>query len=429
MSENNKNLKIAMISCFSDPLAPVGGRQIGGASIYINELAKNLDNLGVSVDVFTRWDNRRADQVARISKRSKVIRLKAGPRNFISQEDYASYMPEFIENFLKYCREKKLHYDIIHTHQYASGLVGLRLKYILKTPLVHTFHSLGKIKYQAMGKDISNENDERFLVENKIISNAEKIVATSPQEKVSIIKLYNKKNENNIVVIPAGVNFKRFTTLTKDIARKKLHIDKNKKIIMFAGRMDENKGLTVLIEAVKRIKNYYPKVYENLLVYVFAGDPRKERRKEKVEETFRHKVVKLMSECMVKDKIFLSQGIDQEKLHYYYCAANLVAMPTYYESFGLVAIEAMASGTPVVVSNVGGLKWTVQNNLTGYKVPAKNPLELARKMVKILDDPELEKRLGQNARIYVSQNFDWQNIAREIKKIYTDLVINKKDLI
>lgn len=429
MSEKKKNLKIAMISCFSDPLAPVGGRQIGGASIYINELAKNLDNLDVSVDVFTRWDNRRSEQIARISKRAKVIRLKAGPRNFIPQENYSSYLAEFIENFLKYCREKKLEYDIIHTHQYASGLIGLRLKYILKLPLVHTFHSLGKVKLEAMGQNIDDPTNERFLIENKIISKAEKIIATSPQEKINIINLYNSKAENSITVIPAGVNLKRFTPIETNVARKKLGLGQDKKIVVFAGRMDENKGLTVLVEAVKLIKNYYPKVFEKLLVLVFAGDPRKERRKEKIEDSFRRQVIKLISSKKLKDKFVLSQAVDQEKLHYYYCAANLVAMPTYYESFGLVAVEAMACGTPVVVSDVGGLKWTVHNDLTGYKVTARKPLDLARKMVKILDNPELESRLGQNAEIYADQNFNWQIIANNIKKVYEELITDKKDLL
>jgi len=411
---NKKNLKVAIISCFSDPLSPLGGRQAGGVSVYIYDLVRALSKAGVSVDVFTRWENRKTDQIVKIAQRGRVIRLKAGPRHFIPHEEVGVYMPDFIEHVLSFARENKIKYDLIHSHQYISGMVALQLKYILKIPLIHSFHSLGKVKAQVQGCD---ETLERYEVEQQILKKADKIIATSPQEKIDIINLYESDDEK-VSIVPAGVNLKRFSKLNLDLARKKTGIAKEKKVIVFAARMDINKGGLTLIQAIKKIKTYYKSIFKNLEVHIFSGDPRKSRSKEKKEANFRKKMNSEISRLGLSKTIKLSPALDQEKLHYYYSSANAVIMPSYYESFGLVAAEAMASGTPVIASNVGGLRWVVQDGITGFHAEPNNPKQFAQKIVEILIDKKLEERLRENCAIYAHQTFNWDNSAAKIKGIY-----------
>lgn len=414
------NFRIAMISEHGDPLAPLGGQQSGGQNVYVYELARALSRLGVKVDVYTRWDSRKSDPKVRFAERAKVIRLKAGPRQFVSKDKFGPLMPEFVEKFLEYTRTSKTKYDLIHSHYYFSGWAGLQLKNILKIPLVETFHSLGLLKKQAM-KERDTSPSERTEIEKLIMEKADKIIATSPQEKLSMISEYSPK-KNNIVVVPCGTNLLRFNPMDKAKARKKLGISLDKKIVVFASKMERRKGALTVISVAKEIKKRWPAIYKDLQVYMFSGDPRKKRTEEKQEENYRNILKNETKKSGVKDKVKLYHGIDQEKLHYYYCAADVVIMPSYYEPFGMVAIEAMACGTPVVASNVGGLKWVVEDEITGFHAEPKDAVKFAKCVVKILSDPELEERLGKNGVIRVRQNFSWGIIAEKALDIYRELI-------
>lgn len=416
MNNGKNNLTVAMISEHGDPLAPLGGQQSGGQNVYVYELARALGKLGVKVDVFTRWDNRKSAQVVRFGQRSKVIRLKAGHRHFISKDNFGPLMPEFVEKMLEYARINKRKYNLIHSHYYFSGWAGLQCKYILQIPLIHTFHSLGLIKKRALGiKDTSPT--ERTKTETEIMKHADVIISTSPQEKIDMIDCYHV-NAKNTVVIPCGANLRRFSPLNKIHARKKLGLSLKNNIIVFAGKMERRKGGLTLVAAVKEIKRRWPAIYNNLDVYMFSGDPRRSLMKESKENNDRKDLEEAIVNNKVDDKIKLMPGIEQEELHYYYGAADVVVMPSYYEPFGMVAIEAMATGTPVVASDVGGLKWTIEDGITGFHAEVKNSQDFARKIIKILKNPDLAARMGQNAIIHSRQNYNWQTIAQNVLKVY-----------
>lgn len=420
MPQKTKQIRIAMISEHGDPLSPLGGQQSGGQNVYVYELARALSKLSIKVDVFTRWDNRKSAQIVRFAKRAKVIRLKAGPRQFVSKDKFGPLMPEFVEKFLEYTRVSKVKYDLIHSHYYYSGWAGLQLKNILKIPLVETYHSLGLLKKKAMG-DKDTSPTERTEIERLIMNKADSIIATSPQEKISM-KIEYGPRKDNIVVIPCGVNLNRFFPIDRRVARKKLGLSLEKKIVLFAGKMERRKGGLTVIAAVKKIKKDCPEIYKQMEVYMFCGDPRKILKKEKQEQNYRDVLKSAIKEAKIEDKTKLMHGIEQNKLHYYYCASNVVMMPSYYEPFGMVAIEAMACGTPVVASSVGGLKWTIEDGVTGYHAKPKNPDKFAECVIKILKDPDLERCLGQNAAIYIRQNFSWPFITSDILQIYEKLI-------
>ncbi len=413
---NDRPLTIAMISEHGDPLAPLGGQQAGGQNVYVYELARSLSALGVKVDVFTRWENRTADPIVRFATRAKLIRLKAGPRHFISKDKFGPLMPEFIEHFLEYMRASKRQYDLIHTNYYYSGWAGLRLKEILKIPMVATYHSHGLMKREALGEQDSSP-DERTRIEQEIFAGADGIVATSPEEKIFMLKHYGTAQQ--LAIIPPGVNLRRFSPIKQEYARRKLGLATDKKIVVFAGKMEPRKGALTPIEALREIPRRWPATYHQPELYLFSGDPRQKLRKEERERDIRHKVRDAITRYKLEDAIHFMPGQPQDVLHEYYAAADVVVMPSYYEPFGMVAIEAMASGSPVVASDVGGLRWTVEDGITGYHAKPKDGLDFARQVVRILKNPALRNRLGENAQIRARREFGWQGIARKMKQFYT----------
>ena len=416
----NNHLAVAMISEHGDPLVPIGGVQAGGQNVYVHELSKTLSKLGTKVDVFTRWENRSAAQRVKFAPRAQVIRIKAGPRQFISKDKFGPLMPEFIEHFLEYIRKNKIDYDLIHCHYYFSGLVGLQLKNILEIPMVETFHSLGLCKRKALGSRDPSP-DERIEIEKKIMEKADKIISTSPQEKLNMINDYNA-HADKIVVIPPGVNLRIFRCLNNKKTKEKLNIDTQKKVVVFAGKMEKRKGGATLVKSIEIIKRRWPEVYDQLQVFMFSGDPRKRGTKNKEETSQRHCLKATIKKMDLSKKIKLMPGINQDKLHQYYGAADVVVMPSYYEPFGMVAVEAMATGTPVVASDVGGLKWTIENGLTGFRVNPKNAMGFARQIVKILKDSTLADRLGKNAIIRARKRFSWSLVSKNILQVYKGLI-------
>jgi len=274
MKKNNK-FRIAMISEHGDPLAPLGGQQSGGQNVYVYELARALSKLGVGVDVYTRWDSKKSDPVVRFAERAKVIRLKAGPQQFVSKDKFGPLMPEFVEKFLEYTRTSKTKYDLIHSHYYFSGWAGLQLKNILKVPLVETYHSLGLLKKRAMGERDTSPT-ERTAIEKLVMEKADKIIATSPSEKLSMISEYKPKN-SDIVVVPCGVNLLRFKPIDKNKSRKKLGIPLNKKIVVFASKMERRKGGLTVVAVAKEIKKRWPAIYENLQIYIVLWRSKKRK--------------------------------------------------------------------------------------------------------------------------------------------------------
>lgn len=413
-----------MISEHADPLATLGGQQSGGQNVFVGELAKSLSKKGIIVDVFTRWDNRKQSQIVRFAKRAKVIRIKAGPRHFIPKDKFGPLMPEFVEKFLEYQRTKKINYDIIHSHYYYSGWAGNQIKFILQKPQVHTNHSLAIVK-KELGPVKSDQIEDRINIEKKITKAADKIIATSPSEKIQLIRMVPGIDEDKIAVVPAGVNLQRFVKIKQNKAREILKLNPDKHIVLFAGRMEKNKGAMILVKAILYIKNHYPKIAKDLEVLIFSGDPRKFRKKEFPEYILKSSLETMIAKHNLGGIIKLSAGIEQELLHYYYCAADVVVMPSYYESFGLVAVEAMACGTPVVASAVGGLKWTIEDGITGFHAKPGNATSFAKKIAEILSNKHLKERLSENANIYATNYYNWNNIAQRTADIYEKLTEQK----
>lgn len=416
-------MRIAMISEHGDPLAILGGQQSGGQNVYVYELARFLSKLGHKVDVFTRYDDPKKPQIEKFADHAKVIRIKAGPVRFLSKDKFGPIMPKFVREVEKYRDSKKIKYDLIHAHYYFSGWAGVQLKKIFNVPLVVTFHSLGLVKRKALGRQDESPK-ERTMIEKMVMEEAEKIIAVSPDEKKNMISEYGAE-KSKILVIPPGVNLERFRPLQTEEARKRLGLENDLKIIVFAGKMEKRKGGITLIKAIKVIKQDFPKLYQKLRVFMFSGDPRKKRAKASKENKTHDILSEQIEKSQVGERISYLAGVNQDELRFYYGAANVVVMPSFYEPFGMVATESMATVTPVVASNVGGLKWSIVEGKTGYHAEPKDARDFAKKIVKVLKDDELCEILGRNAFLRVRNNFNWFWISRTFVGLYESLIKQK----
>lgn len=403
---------IALISASSDPAAPVGKEETVGQNVYVRQVGEALEKLGWQVDIFTRKTNPDEPKIVQHSPYCRTIRLVAGPEKLIPRNELFEYMPEFLEAFQKFQSKETTNYPLVHTNYWLSGWVGLRLQETYNVQLVHSHHTLGVIKYQAAGfKPPIAET--RLAVEKQILEQANCAVATSPQEQETLRKLVSEKGQ--IQVIPCGADINNFRLLSKAEARLKLGFSQSEQIVLYVGRFDPRKGIETLVQACAISK---AKAAGNLRLVIAGGsdDPQQEDAQE------RERIVRLVEELGLSEQTLFTGYLSHDILPSYYAAADVCAIPSYYEPFGLVAVEAMACGTPVVASNVGGLKFTVIPEETGLLVPPQDTSALATAIDRVLTDDLWVKKLRKQASSRVRQNFTWAGVAGQLSDLYRRLL-------
>ena len=413
-----------MFSIHGDPLAKIGSQQSGGQNVYVYELSRWLAKRNWQVDIFCRLDNSKNETVKKIGNKIKVIRLKAGEIKYLPKENFFENFVEFFTNFLNYRQENKIDYDIVHGHYWDGGMVAMKAAETLSLPFVQVFHSLSHVRYNALKKfqnllDDSQQKDfeRRFNLEKQIIEKANKIIAESPYEEDDLMQYYGTPREK-IVICPAGVDTKRFSIKDKDKAKEKLKIDKETKVILYVGRLEWRKGIgTLIVGASHFIKK---QIDQNFLLLIVGGDFSKHGNSEDQAE-YNH-LKKVVGEQGVDNFVRFEGSISQHRINNYYNAADVVVVPSYYEPFGIVPLEAMATKVPVIASATGGLQYTVLNSETGLLITPHDPLDLAGKLEIMFNEPELKERIVANAYERVIKNFNWPIITKNIDHLYYNLI-------
>jgi D-inositol-3-phosphate glycosyltransferase len=415
-----QNNKIAMFGIHSDPLAPLGSQEAGGQNIYINSLVKELDKKGWSIDVFTRHDQLRKKKIAFIGKRSRVIRLKGGSAKYLPKTELLDYLPELYQRFLEFINHQNP-YSIFHGHYWEGGWMALKASRQFKKPLVQNFHSLGKIRFQTKRQYLLNGNEseffeKRFQIEKEIVENSNIIISLAQSEKDDLEKFYEGP-ENKIKIVPGGVDLKHFRPIEREKARKKINIPENIPLILFIGRLEWRKGIGTLISAASLLR----KEISDLKIIIIGG---KIYGKQKNFNDFKEyeRLLKKAKEEKVEDIIQFIGRIDNGRLPFFYSAADLFVIPSYYEPFGLVALEGMACKTPLIASNIGGLPNIIEDGINGFLFQPRNPLDLKEKALKILNSKKLAQNLTENAYDKIRQSFSWKKISGKIEEIYNSLI-------
>ncbi|MBI4181176.1 MAG: glycosyltransferase [Chloroflexi bacterium] len=393
---SNKQLRIAMLSVHSCPVGQLGAKDTGGMSTYIRELAGELGNQGHSVDVYTRVHDPNDPQIVSLGQNARLIHLKVGDNREIPKLALYSYLPDFADNVENFRKQDGRQYDLVFSHYWLSGLVGNHLQKWWRTPHIIMFHTLGAVKNSlAIGEE---EPELRIETEKDLAQNCHRIIA--PTEKVKEeLMLYCGASPERISVVPCGVNLELFRPMDKAMAKQRLGFTDNK-LILFIGRIEPLKGIEQLLRAMP----YLPNRQRPRLVIV-GGDEQSQPDIEKLKE--------LSRQLHIEESVSFPGLIKHEQTPYFYSAADVCVIPSYYESFGLVALEALACGTPVVATDVGNLKSIIRQGETGYVVSDNTPRHLADKIALLLSQPSPDRDSIATIRASVSQ-FSWSNIAEAI---------------
>lgn len=400
-------MRILMISDHADPLAKIGTKDAGGQNVYVINMAERLATLGVFVDVYTRWDRASKQEVVAVNKRLRVIRVKAGPKSYMPRDNFLQVTDEFTKRIKQRIEREQLQYDVIFTHYWFSGVIGLELARTYNLPLTHVYHSIGQVRFDVL-QDLQPQDTNRSFYqtrhdwERRIAHQATSIISTSPVEKDDIVRLFGVSPQK-ISIIPVGVDTVQFRPYAKRAIRKKLGLPLNSPVILYAGRLELRKGIGTLIEAVRDLSQQW----QDIGLYIIGGGSTKSAKKIDSDELGRLK--KLVASLGISNRVHFLGSKPQTQMAQYYAAADVCAVPSYYEPFGIVPIEAMACGTPVVASRTGGMQSTVEDTVTGHLVMPRCPIDLGAKLDTVLKNGK--QKYAEAARHRVLHHFAWPEIA------------------
>lgn len=409
LSQNRQ--PIALISDHADPAAAIGAEEAGGQNVYVRQVGEKLAALGWQVDMFTRKTNPDDPKIVQHSPHCRTIRLKAGSEQFIPRDQLFEHMPEFVQSFQTWQSKQSISYPLIHTNYWLSAWVGLELRKHSQIQLIHTYHSLGFVKYSSVPVRPAIAQT-RLGIEQQILEQASCVVATSPQEEDSLRQLVSHRG--NIEIIPCGTDTDNFHLMSKTEARTKLGLDLQEKIVLYVGRFDPRKGIETLVRSCAKLKSNYSAP----LKLVIVGGSSHER----CDGEERARIAQIVQEVGLEEQTLFAGQIGHHRLPLYYAAADVCVIPSHYEPFGLVAIEAMACGTPVVASDVGGLRFTVLPEETGLLVSPKDTDAFASAMQRILSDELWARKLRRQACANVNQRFSWTGVGIQLSDLYRRLL-------
>ncbi len=391
---NHSLKRLAVLSVHTSPLAPLGSRYAGGMNVYLRELILELDRRGIQVDAFTRGVHQPPFTALPMGQGSRVIYVDMGPGKGLSTDQLVSRLPRFSAQVLEHVQRTGAVYDALFSHYWLSGLAGLCLRGELGRPLYHMFHTLGRVKNLALPPTASPDeraSAQRIAAEQAIVQEVDGLVASTEQEKQELLTLY-QADPAKIAVIPPGVNTAQFHPTDPIRARDRLGLPRSWRIALFVGRIQQIKGIDVLLFAFDRLRRH-SQAPEHLHLLCLGGDkpgsPRMSREQRRLME--------LAARLELEGSVHFLGAKDQATLRDYYNAADLVVLPSRAESFGLVALEAMACGRPVVASHTGGLPSIVTDGVNGFLCPVGDEECLASKMDLVLSNPELREWLGEKA--------------------------------
>ena len=414
LSGDNHTMRIAMLSYHTCPLATLGGKEAGGMNVYVRELVRSLGRRGVGADVFTRSQDEHVPHVLHdLGYGNRVVHVPSGPEHPLPKDELPNYLSDYVSWIKDFSETKGLDYDVIHSHYWLSGEAAMSLRDEWGSPIVQMFHTLGEMKNQVARSPDEIASPARLSSERRLLSEADKIIASTEAELAQFRWLYRQETDK-VEIIEPGVDTAHFYPIPADEAREFVQVTDDRRIILFVGRIEPLKGLDSLLSAIALLVQGSQ---HDLHLMVIGGDP--DANPEEITAEM-NRLQAMTRELQLDDQVTFLGRRDQDVLQYYYSAAEIVVMPSHYESFGLVALEAMACGTPVVASETGGLVFLVKDGETGLHVPSAAPQALADKLLHLLENEAELSRLGRQAAKYAS-GFEWSKVADRMIDIYEEL--------
>ena len=404
---------IALISEHASPLAAVGGIDSGGQNVYVAQVARELGRMGYSVDVFTRRDSAELPETVAYSPGVRVVHVPAGPPSFVRKEELLPFMDEF-GDFVCEFAERAGGYRLSHANFFMSGLAAMKLKERLGIPYVVTFHALGRVRRLHQG-DADQFPRERAEIEDETIALADGIVAECPQDRVDLTTLY-RADARRVAVIPCGYDKAELWPITKAFARRALGLPGEEPILLNVGRLTPRKGIDNLVRGVGRLARAHG-IMTRLIVVGGNSDLPDPAL---TPEIGRLKAI-AAEEGMERQVTFTGRR-SREFLKLYYSAADLFATTPWYEPFGITPLEAMACATPVIGADVGGIRFSVADGVTGALVPPNDAEAFATRAAELLCDRDRLREMGRAGLHRVQAQFTWPKVARAIGAFYEQVL-------
>jgi D-inositol-3-phosphate glycosyltransferase len=398
--------RIALVSDHASPLAAPGATDVGGQNVYVAQVARHLAARGHEVDVFTRREDRDTPEVVAWLPGVRVIHVDAGPPERVPKEDLLPAMDAFTDAVVVAARVRR--YDLLHANFFMSGLVAAEVKRRLGIPFVVTFHALGKVRRREQG-DADRFPEERIAIEERIVREADRIVAECPQDEEDLIRLYGAEPVR-IEMVPAGFDPEELGPVSRQVARRRIGVAASEDVVLHVGRLVPRKGIAELLEGFARFREGARRPTRLLVV---GGDPT-----DAAAVAERDRLEGVARDLDIADAVRFEGPVARDRLRDYYSAADLFATTPWYEPFGITPVEAMACGTPVIGTNVGGIRFTVRDGETGYLVPPRDPAAIADRLTRAFAAPGLLRVFRAQAVRRANAFFTWDRIVEQLEALY-----------
>jgi D-inositol-3-phosphate glycosyltransferase len=395
--------RIAVISMHTSPTASLGQNANGGLNVYVREVAAAFSERGIATDIFTRRgpNDPAAEELAPLSR---VIYLPAG--NGLDKYTLYDEVPAFARRIAGFAEREGVTYDLLFSHYWLSGEVACLLRPRLAPAWVHIAHTLGLVKNRTLALGARAEPQLRIRVEGEIAQQADLLIASTEDESRDLVDLYGA-DPDRVFVVPPGVDLSMFQPIDRAEARRKIGYGTGR-LLLFAGRLERLKGVDVAINALALLRD---RAHDDVRLLILGEDSREG------EESEKERLKALSLEARVRDRVDFLGSVAHHELPYFYSAADVVVMPSYSESFGLVALEAQASGRPVVAADVSGLRSVVRDDVSGYLIDGHEPAAYAERIGRLLNDPEMARQMGARGRL-LAQRFSWTRTADRLELLF-----------
>ena len=407
--------RIAVISMHTSPTASLGQNANGGLNVYVREVCTAFSERGIATDIFTREQSPDDPNVEMLAPLSRVIYLPAGS----DLDKYSLYreVPTFAARVFDFAAGENINYDLMYSHYWLSGEVACLLRPQLAAGWAHTAHTLGLVKNRSLATGARPEPQLRIHVEGELAQQADLLIGSTPDEAHDLIDAYGADPEH-VFVVPPGVDLTTFQPMDRADARREIGYGSGR-MLLFVGRLERLKGVEIAIRALALLRDRH---HDDVRLLILGEDSREG------DESEKERLKGIASSAEVRDRVDFVGSVAHHELPFFYAAADVCVMPSYSESFGLVALEAQACGCPVVASGVSGLRSVVRDGVSGYLIDAHDPAAYAERIGRILEDREVAQQMGRRGSL-LAQRFSWTRTADRLEELFDEVVERNQALV
>jgi D-inositol-3-phosphate glycosyltransferase len=408
ISDRGAKGRVAVISMHTSPTASLGQNGNGGLNVYVREVCTAFSDRGIATDIFTRRQSPDDPAIESLAPLSRVIYLPAGR----SLDKYSLYneVPGFAARIRSFAESEQLQYDLLYSHYWLSGEVACLLRPQMGVGWAHIAHTLGLVKNRTLASGARPEPALRIRVEGEVAQQADLLIASTEDEGDDLVRLYGADPDHVYVVAP-GIDLATFQPLDRAEARRKIGYGPGR-LLLFVGRLERLKGVEIAIRSLALLLD---RDHDDLRLIVLGEDSRDG------DESEKERLKAVASALGVRDRVDFLGSVAHHELPYFYAASDACVMPSYSESFGLVALEAQACGRPVVASGVSGLRSVVRDEVSGYLIDGDDPAVYAERIGRLLEDPELAQQMGRRGRL-LAQRFSWTRTADRLEGLFENVI-------